>query len=80
MAAENDDSYSLFLLARAYHSGIGLPEEESVNFKTAVDCYQKLVADGTEIGVTSFQLLEYQAEIWLQGGNGIEKNPIKGKS
>ena len=78
MAADNNDSYSMFLLAQAYHKGIGLPEGKSMNFKKAVECYQKLVADGTEIGVTTFQLLEYQAEMWLEGGNGIEKDPATG--
>jgi len=75
MASDSGDAYCTYLLARSYHTGHGLPESQSEpSFSEAVRLYQKLVADGTEVGVPQYQLLEYQAEIYLSGGHGIEKD------
>ena len=36
----SSDPYSVYLLARAYHTGLGLPESESVNFEKAAELYE----------------------------------------
>jgi len=74
MASDSGDAYCTYLLARSYHTAHGLPDSQSVSFSEAIRLYQKLLSDGTEVGIPHYQLLEYQADIYLAGGQGIEKD------
>ena len=56
-ASDNGDLYCSYLLARSYHTGVGLPDNCSIDLKTALELYQKIYSDGSEIGVAPHQEL-----------------------
>lgn len=89
-AAEKDDKQSLYYVAKAYDTGIGLPSNIKVDWNRAVEYYRKIINDSqddnnlhrenssfSELGnnyESLYVILARIGEIYLQGGNGIEIN------
>nr|CAB3240932.1 eukaryotic elongation factor 2 kinase [Phallusia mammillata] len=86
-AAEAGDKNSIFIVAKAYHSGIGLPKHKSADFRKALEWFDKLACDEDDLegGYDSvlsrlaplYEILAHKADIYLKGGNGVEKDPNK---
>ena len=74
-AGECGDSYSKYLSARAYHTGIGLPSSVTVDWSKADKKYSELIHQGVEIGTPNYVLLQYKAEMKMRGGNNLPCNP-----
>uniref|UniRef100_H2YDU0 Uncharacterized protein n=1 Tax=Ciona savignyi TaxID=51511 RepID=H2YDU0_CIOSA len=77
----------MLIIAKAYYTGIGLPSTKSMNYRKALDLFDKLLnassendAEGGYDSVTSrivqeHEVLAYQAEIYLKGGCGVVSDP-----
>ncbi|KAK2154375.1 hypothetical protein LSH36_269g00033 [Paralvinella palmiformis] len=84
MAAEAGDRSAMVYLARAFETGIGLGGDRSKSYKDAVQWYERAVNttqqdDSGEFDATMdypiFQLKAKTAEMYLEGGFGLQKDP-----
>lgn len=83
-AAEAGDRGAMIYVAKAFDSGNNLGTRRSRSWEDAVHWYDQAVSkvqhdDGGEFDSTmedpSYLLLSRQAEMYLEGGYGLEKNP-----
>ena len=84
MGAKSGDRASMIKVAKAYDSGLDLPSQKGSDWKEAVYWYEKAVKtekadrsgdfDGT-MNDPIYQLLARQAQMYVQGGFGLEPDP-----
>ena len=72
MTGDQGDSYSNFIIARALHTGTGLPDGVVKNWILAFKKYSEIIEDRTEIGTPIYMLMQYQAEMKTTGGHGLK--------
>ncbi|KAL3876114.1 hypothetical protein ACJMK2_033992 [Sinanodonta woodiana] len=85
-AAEAGDRGAMLYMAKAFETGQGLGAKRSVSWEDSVYWYNQAVStnendEGGEFDSTMndpvYQLLAKQAEMYRQGGNGLDKDPQK---
>ncbi|TRY68486.1 hypothetical protein TCAL_01380 [Tigriopus californicus] len=82
-AAKLGDRASMVFLARAYDNGANLPDPDLKSARKALDWYENVCKHDEDDGDNSdwgmddpnYILLARQAEIWLAGAEGVEKDP-----
>lgn len=83
-AAGRGDRFSMVYLARALDSGLNLPDGVKASKRAAMDWYEKVNEHDEESGGSAeewgmddppYMLLARQAEMWLEGGVDLDKDP-----
>eukprot|EP00095_Tigriopus_kingsejongensis_P008623 maker-scaffold503_size153465-snap-gene-0.13 protein:Tk08623 transcript:maker-scaffold503_size153465-snap-gene-0.13-mRNA-1 annotation:"hypothetical protein CAPTEDRAFT_175610" len=83
VGAKAKDRGSMVYLARAYDTGCNLPDPQKQSMRKALDWYEAICkydeedGDNSEWGIDdpTYMLLARQAEIWLEGGDDLERDP-----
>ena len=84
-AATAGERSSLVYVARAFDTGLNLPEGVARNPRKALEMYEAVCeADAAEgdsslwgLDDAPYMLIARQAEMWLEGGEGLDKDPNK---
>ena len=56
-AADNGDLYSSYWIARAYHTGIGLPDGEEIDFHRAIKYYLNINEEISNFDISFYSIL-----------------------
>jgi len=86
LGSQAGDREAIFTVAKSFYTGQGLPADRKRNWQKSLELFDRLLdnedeydAEGQYDSVLSrlapkYEILEYKARIYLEGGDGVKKN------